>query len=154
MAVSLLTTKCPSHIETSQLICSANQLTGFYIRTLLVVKGLRKQQELVFRSSCPEASWIKALLECLQACNFIKKRLQHRCFPVNIAKFSKNIFWKTYVKIFLNVWYCWKGTIFGYFKILRNTLLLLNRLMKFSNETKINRCIKELGFPAIKTQKS
>ena len=21
-----------------------------------------------------------------QACNFIKKRLQHRCFPVNIAK--------------------------------------------------------------------
>ena len=22
----------------------------------------------------------------LQACNFIKKRLQHRCFPVNIAK--------------------------------------------------------------------
>ena len=32
----------------------------------------------------------------LQFCNFIKKRLQHRCFPVNIAKFlrtpvSKNI---------------------------------------------------------------
>ena len=22
----------------------------------------------------------------LKACNFIKKRLQHRCFPVNIAK--------------------------------------------------------------------
>ena len=32
----------------------------------------------------------------LQACNFIKNRLQHRCFPLNIAKFlrtpvSKNI---------------------------------------------------------------
>ena len=32
----------------------------------------------------------------LQACNFIKNRLQNRCFPVNIAKFlrtaiSKNI---------------------------------------------------------------
>ena len=25
----------------------------------------------------------------LQACIFIKKRLQHRCFPVNIAKFLK-----------------------------------------------------------------
>ena len=25
----------------------------------------------------------------LQACNFIKKRLQHRCFPVNIAKFLR-----------------------------------------------------------------
>ena len=32
----------------------------------------------------------------LQACNFVKKRLQHRCFPVKFAKFlitfiSKNI---------------------------------------------------------------
>ena len=26
----------------------------------------------------------------LKACNFIKKRLQHKCFPVNIAKFFKN----------------------------------------------------------------
>ena len=25
----------------------------------------------------------------LQTCNFIKKRLQHRCFPVNIAKFLR-----------------------------------------------------------------
>ena len=32
--------QCPSHIETSQLICSANQLTGFYMRGILVVKGL------------------------------------------------------------------------------------------------------------------
>ena len=28
----------------------------------------------------------------LQACNFLKKRLQHRCFPVNIAKIFKNSF--------------------------------------------------------------
>ena len=27
--------------------------------------------------------------ECFQACNFIKKRLQHSCFPVNIAKFLR-----------------------------------------------------------------
>ena len=25
----------------------------------------------------------------LQVCNFIKKRLQHKCFPVNIAEFSR-----------------------------------------------------------------
>ena len=25
----------------------------------------------------------------LQACNFVKKRLQHRCLPVNIAKFLR-----------------------------------------------------------------
>ena len=28
------------HIETSQLICRANQLTGFYMMGTLVVKGL------------------------------------------------------------------------------------------------------------------
>ena len=28
----------------------------------------------------------------LKACNFIKKRLQHMCFPVNIAKFRLEIF--------------------------------------------------------------
>ena len=27
-----------------------------------------------------------------QACDFIKKRLQHRCFPVNIVKFSRTSF--------------------------------------------------------------
>ena len=26
----------------------------------------------------------------LQACSFIKKGLQHRCFPLNIAKFFKS----------------------------------------------------------------
>ena len=26
---------------------------------------------------------------CLQACNLIKKRLQHRCFPVKLAKFLR-----------------------------------------------------------------
>ena len=32
----------------------------------------------------------------LQAYNFIKKRLQHRCFPVNIAKFLRTAFlWNT-----------------------------------------------------------
>ena len=28
----------------------------------------------------------------LKACSFIKKRLQHRCFPVNIAKFLRIAF--------------------------------------------------------------
>ena len=32
--------QCPSHIETSQLICSENQLTGFYVREILTDKGL------------------------------------------------------------------------------------------------------------------
>ena len=32
--------QCSHHIETSQLICSENQLSGFYIMGSLVVKGL------------------------------------------------------------------------------------------------------------------
>ena len=32
----------------------------------------------------------------LKVCNFIKTRIQHRCFPVNIAKFlRKQFFFKT-----------------------------------------------------------
>ena len=41
-------------------------------------------------------------LPSLQACNFTKKRLQHGCFPVNIAKFlrltSKSIFLSKFQK--------------------------------------------------------
>ena len=31
-------------------------------------------------------------LASLEACNFIKKRPQHRCFPVNIAKFLRKFY--------------------------------------------------------------
>ena len=34
----------------------------------------------------------------LKANNFFKKRLQHRCFPVNFAKFLKNISWRLLLK--------------------------------------------------------
>ena len=71
----------------------------------------------ISRSSCPEVFWKKKLLlklcteftgkhlcwspfnkvAGLQTCNFIKKRLKYRCFPVNFAKYlgtpiSKNIY--------------------------------------------------------------
>ena len=32
--------QCCPHIETSQLICCANQLTGFYMRATLALNGL------------------------------------------------------------------------------------------------------------------
>ena len=42
--VNSLTTNVPHHIDTSQLICNANQLTGFYmIWGRLVVNGLRQR---------------------------------------------------------------------------------------------------------------
>ena len=41
---SLNVSHCP-HIETSQLICSANQLTGFYMRETLTFNELNEQNE-------------------------------------------------------------------------------------------------------------
>ena len=38
--VLTLNDQCSHHIETSQLICRADQLTGFYMMGTLVVKGL------------------------------------------------------------------------------------------------------------------
>ena len=38
-----------------------------------------------FQKQPPEVFYTKAA-NFLQACNFIKKRLEHSCFPVNIAK--------------------------------------------------------------------
>ena len=32
---------------------------------------------------------LESLFAGLQACNFVKKRHQHRCFPVNITKFLR-----------------------------------------------------------------
>ena len=34
----------------------------------------------------------------LQICNFINKTLQHRCFPVKIAKFFKNTYFETHLQ--------------------------------------------------------
>ena len=34
----------------------------------------------------------------LQAYNFINKRLQHRCFTVNIAKFIKNTYFEEHLR--------------------------------------------------------
>ena len=37
----------------------------------------------------------------LQACNFIKKRLQQRCFPVNIAKFLRTASFIEHLRLLL-----------------------------------------------------
>ena len=34
----------------------------------------------------------------LKDCNFIKKRLQHRCFPVNIVKFLRTAFYTEHLR--------------------------------------------------------
>ena len=45
--------------------------------------------------------------QCLQACNFIKKWLQHRHFPVNIAKSLRTIFFTEHLQwLSLAFWNC------------------------------------------------
>ena len=52
----------------------------------------------------------------LQACSFVKKRLQHRCFPVNIDKFLralilKNICGWLLLRVFLERFHKWTNNI-------------------------------------------
>ena len=62
-------------------------------------KGFLKILHYSQENTCVEVSFNKTnfrihrnLNECLKACNFIKKRHQHRCFPVNLAKFFVTLF--------------------------------------------------------------
>ena len=44
-SINTLTTNIPHHIETRQLVCTANQLTGFYMGTL-IVNGVKEVEKL------------------------------------------------------------------------------------------------------------
>ena len=72
-------------------MCKLHILRGCF----LPCSNLTNLQILRFRSSCLEVLCKKGVLKHfpnsqrnggLEACNFIKKRLQHRWFPVNFAK--------------------------------------------------------------------
>ena len=54
---------------------------------LLAASCWRVSVKTMFQEEPPDMLYKKSL----RACNFVKKRLQHRCFPVNYAKFSRNI---------------------------------------------------------------
>ena len=53
--------------------------------------GVLKNLEISHRKT-PVSESIFNKVAGLKACNFIKKRLEHRCFPVTIAKFLKIAF--------------------------------------------------------------
>ena len=40
----------------------------------------------------------------LKACNFIKKRLQHNCFPVNVTKIFKNTYFGEHLRMAASVY--------------------------------------------------
>ena len=92
--------------------CRANQWTGFYIITAPVMKELIKiesskcfskryseientcnlsKEEIVLPRDSKELFMeVQIFGFCLKACSFIKKRLQHRCFPVT-TYFKKHL---------------------------------------------------------------
>ena len=55
---------------------------GFYLVLCVYVSNQLPH----FRSSSPEVFWKKGVL---RPATFLKKRLWHRCFPVNFAKFQR-----------------------------------------------------------------
>ena len=68
-------------------------------RQLIIQKFTREDEDgkgyLTSRSNYQKCSIKKVLLKI---CNFIKKRLRRRCFPVNIAKFFKNPFFTEHLR--------------------------------------------------------
>ena len=68
------------------------------IKYMLNIKNIknisRRLQKLFWRSQRSLQDFTALLTKGLQACNFIKKRLQHRCFPVKFAKFLRTHFLK------------------------------------------------------------
>ena len=45
-------------------------------------------------------------VEDLKTCNFIKKRLQHRCFPVKFCKFLRTFFFTEHLRWLLLEGFC------------------------------------------------
>ena len=64
---------------------------------------------------------------CLKACNFTKKRLQHRCFPMNIANFLRSHSLKNSCeRLLLN--HYWKWTIVMVLPSTNGTLFFLQKI--------------------------
>ena len=58
--------------------------------------------------------WSIFLIKLQEACNFIKKKLPHRWFSVNIAKFLRTPFYKEHLWwLLLNVELVWMVYVFG-----------------------------------------
>ena len=66
------------------------RLSEAVVRTCSVKKMFLKISQTSQENTCVGVSFLKSYRP--EGYNFIKQRLQHRCFPVNFAKFLKNLF--------------------------------------------------------------
>ena len=79
--------------------------------------------------------WSLSSIKLQQACNFIKRRLQDRCFPVNIAKILKTPILKNSCKrLLLNfllffVWLFFRFGVHSYFIVKCNKLSLQVKML-------------------------
>ena len=64
---------CCPHIEISQLVCCANQLTGFYMRATLVFNGLTTYMLFFLRKNGTHFQMALEFLEVLSQRNFLLK---------------------------------------------------------------------------------
>ena len=91
---------------------------GYFSLTLFEV-WYERNENFLFQHKLPSG---------LKSCNFIKKRLQHRCFPVNIAKYLRTSFFTEHIRwLFcaLNEWIFYIRTSLLYvIVVLRNRALI------------------------------
>ena len=67
-----------------------------YVRSVFLIKFQALKlfhQQGIF--SLPNLGFFISYIRDLEACNFIKKRLQHSCFPMKFAKFLRITNWRT-----------------------------------------------------------
>ena len=97
-----------TYIREVQYNCSAHRFVHlFIIATSSHNHKERKEPQFFFSDFFPHSDLIQRdthiQSKCRKkACNFVKKRIQHRCFPVNIAKFLRTAFSTEHLLLFLN----------------------------------------------------
>ena len=77
---------------------------------------------------------------CVWVCNFNKKRLQHRCFPVNITNF-KNIYFEEHLRTAASVGLLTIVAKFSFLHVCKGPGHAIDTGMKFVPDTKYNKRI-------------
>ena len=70
------------------------------------------------------------LIKILKACNFIKKRLQHRCFPVQFAKFLRTPYFIEHIRLLLLLYILTKHSVSLFFYSLLFCFVLKGTLIQ------------------------
>ena len=92
VAVTLIVLSTIYAVPISDKVKFTEAATGGVLHKMLLLNILQYSQE----NTSVGVSFNKVTTP--QHCNFIKKRLQHRCFPVNITKFFKSTYFEEHLR--------------------------------------------------------